>query len=286
MASDLALAEKRDRLAAHPLEFSNEQVEILAQTIAKGCDQNELGFFLNVCKLKRLDPFTGQVHCVKRYDSDLGREKMTIQVGIDGFRVIAARTGEHAGTSEPEFDSEEGQHPNWARVTVYRYGRGDEKIAYTAKARYNEYKQTKRDGNPNIMWANKPYIMLGKCAEALALRKAFPDELSGMYSDEEMDQADNGVTPGSVEKKPVSMPKSTDDKKLAAPATQPTDTETGRRRSAAQYGDCGRYATCRASANTGRPLWRDRLRYPRQRGRSHSEYRWQGGTGLWETSVG
>lgn len=164
MGNDLAVVDKRDARLAHPApEFSSEQVRLLAETIAKGCDQNELGFFLNVCKMKRLDPFGGQVHVVKRWDSDLGREKMTIQVGIDGFRVIAARTGEHAGTTEPEYDSEDGQHPNWARVTVYRYGRGDEKIPYTVKARYSEFVVTKKDGNPNRMWATKPYIMLAKC---------------------------------------------------------------------------------------------------------------------------
>lgn len=209
MATELATVEKRDTRLAHPLEFSSEQVRILTETVAKGCDQNELAFFLNVCKLKRLDPFTGQVHCVKRWDSTLGREKMSIQVGIDGFRVIAVRSNELAGITEPEFDTEDEQYPNWARVTVYRYGRDNEKIPYTAKARYSEYVQTKKDGTPNHMWASKPYIMLGKCAEALALRKAFPDELSGMYSDEEMEQADNEQKPA---KPPVHQPKRASEK--------------------------------------------------------------------------
>jgi phage recombination protein Bet len=224
MGTSLAAVSKETRLA-HPLEFSTEQTRILAETVAKGCDQNELAFFLNVCKIKRLDPFTGQVHCVKRWDRDMGREKMAIQVGIDGFRVIAARSNELAGISEPEFDTEEESHPNWAHVVVYRYGRENEKIPYAAKARYSEYVQTKKDGTPNHMWANKPYIMLGKCAEALALRKAFPDELSGMYSDEEMAQADSesGVTPASVDKKkpPVTMPGRASEKKTAE-ATQTT----------------------------------------------------------------
>lgn len=223
----LAVVEQRESQLVHPGEFTNDQVRLLAETVAKGCDQNELAFFLNVCKLKRLDPFTGQIHCVKRWDSSLGREKMSLQVGIDGFRVIAVRSGELAGISEPEFDSEEGDYPTWARVTVYRYGRDNEKIAYPAKARYSEYVQTKKDGTPNHMWTTKPYIMLGKCAEALALRKAFPDELSGMYSDDEMGQADNEVqTRPSAGKSPVQQPQRASDKGKTPPSAAAQKTES------------------------------------------------------------
>ena len=107
-------------------------------------------------------------------------------------------------------------------MTVYRYGRGDEKVPYRATARWGEYVQVYRDKQsgelkPNPMWKKMPYLMLGKVAEALALRKAFPDELSGMYTNEEMEQADSEgrVTPESVmgHKPPVSMPRSTDEKK-------------------------------------------------------------------------
>lgn len=222
MGTELAVAQKENRLAVAVPEYSTEQIRILAETVAKGCDQNELAFFLQVCKLKRLDPFSGQVHCMKRWDSDLGREKVSVQIGIDGFRVIASRTQELAGTTEPEYDSEDGIHPNWARITVYRYGRDNEKIPYTVKARWSEYVQTKKDGNPNRMWVKMPYNQLAKCAESQALRKAFPDELSGMYTDEEMEQADSehpGAQPGP--KPQVQMPRSTDEKKLEAPKAGP-----------------------------------------------------------------
>ena len=231
---ELAVVESKETRLAHPMEFSSDQVRLLGETVAKGCDQNELAFFLNVCKLKRLDPFTSQVHCVKRWDNELRREKMVIQIGIDGFRVTAARSGELAGSTEPEYDTEEEEHPNWARVTVFRYGRDNEKIAYTAKARWGEYVQMVKDKDsgqfrPNRMWAKMPYVMLGKCAEALALRKAFPDELSGMYSDEEMGQADNDTQEGhKAPKPPVSMPKSTDDKpSQGASAPKEGHTATG-----------------------------------------------------------
>jgi phage recombination protein Bet len=230
MSTNLATVDKRAELAKAMPEFSNEQIRILGETVAKGCDQNELAFFLQVAKLKRLDPFTGQIHVVKRWDSGLGKEKMTVQTGIDGYRVIASRTRDLAGTDDAIYDSEDGEHPNWAKVTVYRYGRNDDRIPYTATARWNEYVQMYKDKQtgeqrPNRMWKTMPFLMLGKVAEALALRKAFPDELSGVYTNEEMDQADAGTTPASVGKPPVSMPKSTDEKKLAATTQKPTQTE-------------------------------------------------------------
>lgn len=224
----LAVVNDKALEVVHYPEFSTEQIRLLGETVAKGCDQNELAFFLNVCKMKRLDPFSQQVHVVKRWDSDLGREKMTIQIGIDGFRVIAARTGELAGNDEPMFDTEDGPHPNKATVTVYRWSQGKglgERIPYTASARFSEYVQTKKDGTPNRMWATKPFIMLGKCAEALALRKAFPDEYSGLYSDEEMEQADNDAHLPQG-KPPVQQPQRASEKgKTAAPAAQKTESK-------------------------------------------------------------
>jgi phage recombination protein Bet len=215
--NELAVIQKEQRLAQAPtMEFSSVQIQLLRDTIAQGCDPNEFALFLEIAKLKRLDPFNGQIRPVKRWDSNLGREKMTVQVGIDGYRVIGSRTGDLAGIDDATYDSEDGDHPKWARVTVYRYGRGDEKVPYTATARWGEYVQKKKDGTPNSMWLKMPFLMLGKVAEALALRKAFPDELSGIYTNEEMAQADNVIEgqPQPQEKKqPVSMPTATTEKK-------------------------------------------------------------------------
>ena len=226
MANELAVSQKETRLATPAPEFSNEQIRLLGETVAKGCDQNELAFFLHVAKLKRLDPFTGQIHVVKRWDSSLGKEKMTVQVGIDGFRVTAARSNDLAGIDDPEYDTEEGEHPNWAKVTVYRYGRNNERIPYKATARWTEYAQTKKDGNINSMWRKLPWLMLGKCSEALALRKAFPDELSGMYTNEEMDQADSEVPAQHDGKKPpVQQPQRASEVKKQQEAQQSTQAQ-------------------------------------------------------------
>jgi len=236
MSTNLVAVQRDTRLAIPAPEFSNEQIKLLAETVAKGCDQNELAFFLQVAKLKRLDPFSGQIHVVKRWDSSLGKEKMTVQTGIDGYRAIASRTDDLAGIDDAEYDTDVEEHPNWAKITVYRYGRGDEKVPYKATARWGEYVQMYKDKQtsemkPNPMWKRMPYLMLGKVAEALALRKAFPDELSGMYTNEEMGQADNetpGITPASVAKPQVAMPKSTDEKKPPVQTQQQRKAEASR----------------------------------------------------------
>jgi phage recombination protein Bet len=223
MANELVVS-KENRMVAQSSEFTDEQVRLLGDTVAKGCSQNELALFLHVARLKKLDPFTGQIHVVKRWDSSEGREKMTIQTGIDGYRVIAARTNELAGIDDAVYDSEDGEHPNWAKVTVYRYGRKDERVPYTATARWGEYVQTVRDKQtgefrPNRMWKTMPFLMLGKVAEALALRKAFPDELGGVYTNDEMAQADSddGIRTVTEKRKQVQQPQRASEKPASVP---------------------------------------------------------------------
>jgi hypothetical protein len=113
---------------------------------------------------------------------------MTVQTSIDGYRVIAERSGQLAGIEDAVYDREDLPHPNKASVTVYRLVDGL-KVSFTASARWSEYAPT---GGQAFMWQKMPYLMLGKCAETLALRKAFPNDLSGLYTNEEMAQADNG----------------------------------------------------------------------------------------------
>jgi len=126
-----------------------------------------------------LDPLARQIYAVKRSG------RMTIQTGIDGYRLIADRTNKLAGISDYMYDSESEKNPGKATVTVKKVVEGGILAEFTATARWGEYNA----GGP--MWGNMPFLMLGKCAEALALRKAFPADLSGVYTAEEMDQANN-----------------------------------------------------------------------------------------------
>lgn len=179
--------------------FTKDQVQLITNTVAKGATQDELKLFLYVSKRVGLDPLAKQVHFVKR------EGQMTVQTGIDGLRTVAGRTGELAGIDDAEYDTEEEEHPNKATVVVHKMVNG-QKVSFTASARWKEYYPGEKMG---FMWKKMPYLMLGKCAESLALRKAFPNDLSGVYTDEEMAQADGGaeVKTAKVFKKPVATEK-------------------------------------------------------------------------------
>lgn len=150
---------------------------------------SDLLLFLYVAKRTGLDPLTRQIYAVFRWDTRQGKEVMAIQAGIDGMRLVAQRTGAYAGQDDaimlPEDESTE--YPTKAQVTVYKVVNG-ERVGFTASARWKEYAPTNKDGKVEYMWAKMPYTMLAKCAEALALRKGFPNELSGVYAEEEMRQ--------------------------------------------------------------------------------------------------
>lgn len=176
--------------------LSTEQVELIKRTVAKGATDDELSLFINVANRTGLDPFTHQIHFIKRRTWNKETRKYdeigSIQTGIDGYRSIAARTHEHAGTDDAEIEEKDGL-PVKASVTVYRMI-GGERRPFTATARFSEYvqKAKTKDGDEYTvgMWAKMPFSQLAKCAEALALRKAFPNEIADIRSDEEMQQAD------------------------------------------------------------------------------------------------
>ncbi len=164
--------------AADPLEG---KIDLIKKTVAQGASDLELELFLHQCRRTGLDPLARQIYWVKRGSGG------TIQTGIDGYRLIAARTGEYAGNDDAVFEHDAAGMPVKATVTVWRFVQG-QRCAFTATARMTEYRQDKSQ-----TWQSMPHVLLAKCAEALALRKAFPAELSGMYVTEEMDQADGPV---------------------------------------------------------------------------------------------
>lgn len=182
-----------------PIE--DEHVALIKRMIAKDASNDELELFLHQCHRTGLDPLSKQIYAISRHSKRENRKVMSIQVSIDGQRLIAERTGRYDSQEGPYWCGEDGVwkdvwlekgHPHAAKVLVYKVGstRGTTGIAH-----WSEYADT-----TSSFWQSKPALMLAKCAESLALRKAFPQELSGLYTSEEMSQADNiiDVTPRTV----------------------------------------------------------------------------------------
>lgn len=185
--------------ALQPGQMTREQIELLKVTICKEATDAELDLFIQICKLKGLDPFTKQIYAVKL------KGVMTIQTGIDGFRLIAERTGKYGGQVGPFWCGSDGEWkdvwlakepPAAAKVGVVR---SDFKDPLWGVAKFSSY-----NAGQNL-WIKMPEVMISKCAESIALRKAFPQELSGLYSEEEMDQADREKPLQTVAHKPTTI---------------------------------------------------------------------------------
>lgn len=205
--------------------FNPEQINVLKNSIAKGATDEELELFLYTCKRTGLDPFSRQIYLIQRKtkddDSKEKKSNGVIQVSIDGFRSIASRNPEYAGQTTTLFCGKDGkwteiwtqeEYPFAAKVGIYR--KGYQEATY-AIAKWDSYVQCywvknnhgKNSQEVSSMWKKFPELMLGKCAEALALRKAFPSDLSGLYTADEMAQANNEVIEAQEVKDEAQKPK-------------------------------------------------------------------------------
>lgn len=165
---------------------TESDVQILRKSLFKTFNDHEVEYCVKISNLLSLNPILKQIHFVKRNTKD--GPVISVQTGIDGFRLTAQRAGGYAGSDDAVFEyglnDPQKKRPVKATVTVYRIVNG-QRCAFSASARWEEY-YSPQGG----MWDRMPHNQLAKCAEALALRKAFPAELSALRSDEEMEQAD------------------------------------------------------------------------------------------------
>ena len=181
-------------------QWDKQQIAVLeAGGIDGDVSDAELAAFLHECQRRKLDPFTRQIYLIGRWNKGKGRKVYRSQTSIDGFRLVARRAADKSGIDYSYedtiwFDDKGGRHEIWlsdqppagAKVVVIRNG-----SRFDAVARFGAYVQTDKYGNPSGQWTSMADVMIAKCAEALALRKAFPEDLGGIYTEEEMAQADN-----------------------------------------------------------------------------------------------
>src|SRR5690625_2501997 len=218
-------------IAANQKTWSGEQRKALEHIGVDQATDEDLAVFFHVVKRTGLDPFARQIHMIPRVAKQFDRATNqwvkktthTIQTGIDGYRLIARRAADRAAEqmeiSAPEWAHEDGSwrpvwssawgHPLGARVTVTRGG-----AKFTGVALFEEYRQTKRDGTLTSMWAQRPAGQIAKCAEALALRMAYPQDMAHIYVEDEMHQATNPPRPEQAASEPMTR----EDFAPAAPA--------------------------------------------------------------------
>lgn len=200
----VALAEETPKsLASRGLSL--EQWRVLKEAIFPAAQSKEAIFMaIDYCKARGLDIFKKPVHIVPVWSKEHKRMVETVWPGISELRTTAARTGKYAGKSAPEWGPDKTEHlgdvavtyPEYCRVTVYKMV-GSNRVAYTGEVYWKEtYATAGKDTTaPNAMWKKRPRGQLAKCAEAEALREAFPEEIGGEYSAEEMSGQMRDITP-------------------------------------------------------------------------------------------
>lgn len=179
--------------------FDRAQIDLIKSMYFAGSTDSEFEMFMHICRKTGLDPILKQIHPVKRNNT------ITVQTGIDGYRLIAERTGKYSPGREPTYKYDEKGTLISSTAYVKKMTSDGTWHEVAATAFYEEYVQRTREGKPTSFWQRMSHNQLSKCAEALALRRAFPGDLSGLYTNDEMDQANAVDEKASV--KPILLDK-------------------------------------------------------------------------------
>ena len=199
MTTQITKQQQKQQLPAMSMN-EEELFSVLENSIYPGAKRASIKMAINYCQAAGLDIMQKPVHLVPMSvkNSQSGQYEMrdVVMPGIGLYRTQAARSGQYAGVSEPEFGADVTEnlggftitYPRDCKVTVHRQMENGAIVAFTARELWKEnYATQKRDSEaPNAMWKKRPYAQLAKCAEAQALRKAFP-ELGEMPTADEME---------------------------------------------------------------------------------------------------
>ena len=193
--------------------WDDERREFIRRNFCANAPDTIVEPFLRLCERRGLSPEEKHVYLVNRGG------KWVTQTGIDGYRYIADRTRTYAGSDKPRFNfmPDIFDVPDSVEVTVYKMVQG-QRCPFTAVAYWDEYAPEDLKAVASFMWKKMPKTMLAKCAEAQALRKAFPNELAGLYTDEEMAQAG----PGTIVEEPLPPEPPKGKRPKALKAVEPT----------------------------------------------------------------
>lgn len=211
------------------LILTPKHLDLIKTQIAKKATPEEFDLFIMMARRTRLDPLLKQLYFMKYKDNRKSNEAgcrcygectcgkavyspATYVTSIDGYRIIAHRTNDFAGIDEPEYTRPTPTSlPSHCTVKVWRKSSSR---PFSATVKFSEYTTGKQ------MWASMPETMIAKVAEAHALRKAFPQDLSGIYTTDEMDQADKATPVHATEVR------QSEAKQIAAtPAPEPVPTK-------------------------------------------------------------
>jgi len=175
---------------------TDAQWNTLTKSLYPGANPASVLMVIDYCAARKLDPMKKPCHIVPMEVKDARTSKYewrdVVMPGIYELRTTAQRTGEYLGHAKPEYGPSSKvagvDAPEWCEFTVYRWNPlAGLKAEFPVRVLFAEVVATKRDGGANARWSKAPTQMLTKCAEAAALREAFPDELGGQQTAEEMD---------------------------------------------------------------------------------------------------
>jgi phage recombination protein Bet len=249
--ADQLPALRASRLPWHPVmeEYGVQKTDwqALVEAVFPGAQTlDSIRLALSYCKRRNLDPFKKVIHIVPVWDSEQRKYVDTIWPGIAELRTTAFRTQQYAGADPTEFGDiveqtwQDGNrvikitYPAWAQLTVYRLV-GGQRVPVPGPRVYwvETYSAAGRSDVPNARWQRAPFQMLEKCAEAAALRRAFPEELGDEHAVDEAGAFTRDVTPPSPDVDQPKASRTTGNQALRAKLggrklSQPTEAEIER----------------------------------------------------------